>query len=177
MKACSPSLALIHVAAATIPGHHLRTLIARRDGTLLRRLYWSHSLSLGWHEYCVRWAAEAAPEGRAEASLLEGWRFTDCWSGAVQLCYLAGTLTEEEALEMLQQGLGETPEQARSILAWSTLEPLDHLNAVVGAHDIERLRDEMQSRPGFDLASFHTRLLGYGHTPIALVREELLRAK
>jgi hypothetical protein len=177
VKACSPSLALIHVAAGTIPGQHLRTLIARRDGTLLRRLYWSHSASVGWHEYCVRWAAEATPETRAELSLLEGWRFTDCWSGAVQLCYLAGTLTEEEALEMLQQGLGETPERARSILAWSTLEPLYHLNAVVGAHDIERLRDEMQSKPGFDLACFHTRLLGYGHTPIALVREELLRAK
>jgi hypothetical protein len=178
-KACSPPLAQIQVAAGTIPGNHLRTLIARRDGTLLRRLYWSHSTSAGWHEYCVRWAAEATPETRAELPLLEGWRFMDCWSGAVQLCYLAGTLTEDEALEMLQQGLGETPERARSVLGWSTLEPLYHLNAVLGAQDLSGLRDEMKSKLGasFDLARFHTQVLGYGHTPIALVREELLRAK
>ncbi len=174
-KACSPGLAFINVAAETIPGRHLATLVARRDGTLLRRLYWSHSLSEGWREYCVRWAADGAPE----ASLLEGWRFMDCWTGAVQLCHLSGTLTEDEALEMLQQGLGETPERARSLLAWSTLQPLFHLNAVVGARDIERLRDEMKSKlgAGFDLARFHTTLLGYGHTPLALLREDMLRAK
>ncbi|HVE40951.1 MAG TPA: DUF885 family protein [Planctomycetota bacterium] len=178
-KECRPGLAFVNVAAETIPGRHLQALINRRDGTLLRRLYWSHSLSEGWREYCARWAVDAAAEARDEASLLEGWRFMDCWTGAVQLCHLAGTLTEDEALEMLQQGLGETPERARSLLAWSTLEPLYHLNAVVGARDIERLRDEMKSTlgAGFDLARFHTALLGYGHTPVALLREEMLRAK
>ena len=80
---------------------------------------------------------------------------------------------------MLQQGLGETPERSRSVLGWSTLEPLYHLNAVLGAQDLSGLRDEMKSKlgAGFDLARFHTQVLGYGHTPIALVREELLRAK
>jgi hypothetical protein len=178
-KPCSSALALINVAAETIPGRHLQTLVARRDGSLLRRLYWSHSLSEGWREYCARWAVDAAPEARAEASLLEGWRFTECWTGALQLCYLAGTVTEEEALEMLQQGLGETAERARSILAWSTLEPLYHPSAVLGALDIERFREELKSKlhASFDLARFHTTLLGYGHTPIALVREDMLRAK
>jgi hypothetical protein len=178
-KDCSPSLALINVAAQTIPGRHLRTLVARRDGTLLRRLYWSHSLSEGWHEYCVRWMLEAAPECRAEAPLLEGWHFMDCWTGAVELCYLAGTLTEDEALQMLQQGLGESPERARTRLAWATLEPLFNVNAILGAQDILGLRGDMEKKLGssFELAPFHTKLLGYGHTPIALIREELLRAK
>jgi hypothetical protein len=176
-KECSPSLALINVAAETIPGRHLRMLLARRDGTLIRRLYWSHALAEGWHEYCVRWAVETAPESRVEAPLLEGWRFMDCWAGAVQMCYLAGTLTEEEALEMLQQGLGEEPDRARTLLAWSTLHPMFHVNSVLGEQDIRRLRGELESAQGagFDLARFHGRLLGYGHTPIALIREELLR--
>ena len=177
-KDCSPSLAFVNVAAETFPGSHLQTLLARRDGTLLRRIYWSHALSQGWREYCVRWAAETAPESRIERPLLEGWRFSDCWTGAVQLCYLAGTLTEDEALEMLQQGLGETAERARTLLAWSTLSPMHSVSAVLGDQDIVRLRGELEATLGatFDLGRFHTRLLGYGHTPIALIREEMRRA-
>jgi hypothetical protein len=178
-KACSSALALVNVAAETYPGRHLRTLLSRRDGTLLRRLYWSHSLPEGWYEYSRRWAVETAPECRADAALLEAWRFMDCWSGAVQLCYLAGTLTQEEALQMLEQGLGETAEGAQSQLAWSTLGSLYHASGLLGDLDLTRLEGELETKLGsaFDRRQFHTRLLGYGHTPIALVREEMLRAK
>ena len=52
------------------------------------------------------------------------------------------------------------------------------VSAVLGDQDIVRLRGELEATLGatFDLGRFHTRLLGYGHTPIALIREEMRRA-
>jgi len=174
---CSSSQAFLSVAGEAIPGRHLQNLLARRDGTLLRRLYWSWGTSEGWREYSIRWALDTLPDGDAERSVLDGVRFRQCWSGAVELCYLAGTLTEAEALEMLQGGLGDPKEDAEMQLAWATLEPLFSFSGILGERDIVALREETKAKQGaaFDLKRFHTRLMGYGHTPVALLREEMLR--
>lgn len=176
-SSCAPGTALLAVMGETFPGRHLQTLLSRRDGTLIRRLYWSDSTAEGWPEYCRRWAVGVAPSDGYDRSYPEGLRYLQGWTGAVEICYLAGTLTEHEALEMIRGGLDRSEEQAKSEIAWWTLDPLFSVNRMLGEEDLTKLRNELQAKQGaaFDLKRFHTRLLGYGHTPVALIREELLR--
>ncbi|MBI3856626.1 MAG: DUF885 family protein [Planctomycetes bacterium] len=174
---CSPESALFSTMGETYPGRHLHAVLSRRDGTLMRRIYSSSTLSEGWSEYSRRWALEREPAGSFHRAAMDGFRHTQGFAGAVEICFLSGTLSESEALTMLQAGNEEAEESARSRLGWASLEPLVTTHSVLGEHDLVALRVELQTKLGarFDLKRFHTRVLGYGHTPVALIREELLR--
>jgi hypothetical protein len=174
---CAADVAQIALMGETIPGRHLQTLLARRDAGLIRRLYWSHSTSEGWVEYCRRWALTIAPAGGYDLKYSEGFRFVAGWCNAVELGCLSGSLTESEAIQFLQGGLGYSEDQAQDVIGWATLAPLYHAGQWLGEEDLTRLRETVAGKMGkdFDLAQFHTRVLGYAHTPVALIREEMLR--
>src|SRR6185295_5377865 len=116
-QSCSPGTALIALLGETIPGRHLQNLIARRDASLIRRLYWSSSTAEGWIEYCRRWAVTVAPANGFDLKYSEGLRFVEGWCNAVELCYLSGAITEFEAIQFLQGGLGYTEEEAKRVIA------------------------------------------------------------
>jgi hypothetical protein len=174
---CSPETALISLFGETYPGRYLHGLYSRRDASRFQRIYSSFSLQEGWREYCRRWAVEPEPSPGNQRASADGYRYILGFLGAVELCYLSGTLTESEALRMMIFGIGETEGSAKGRLAWATMEPLYTTQALLGEHDLTALREELKTKLGgrFDLKAFHTRLLGYGQTPTALIREEMLR--
>lgn len=174
---CAPTSAQICTMAETFPGRHLHDLLSRGSGTAARRLYPSHMLSEGWRAYCHRWAVQNVPNSAYDAIYSDGTRFSQAWSAAVEICFLSGAVSEDEAVDLLSSGTGEGTEDARARLAWGFLEPLWSAGAVLGERDLVELRNEMQTKLGarFDLKRFHTSVLATGRAPIALVREELLR--
>lgn len=176
-KSCSPDTALVALTGEAFPGRHVQTLLSRRDASLMRRIYWSSSTPEGWAAYGLRWGMTVAPANGFDLKYLEGSRYAEAWCNAVELCYLSGTMTEFEAIEFLRGALGYTEEEARNEIAWATLAPLFSIGRSLGQEDITRLREGIAGMLGdrFDLSRFHTRLLGYGRTPVALIREEMLR--
>jgi hypothetical protein len=175
-SACSKTIAQVNVLAEIFPGRHLHDLLSRR-APLVRKTCGTLSLGEGWRERCVQWALEVLPGTASESTLLEGHRFTRCWTAAVETCFLSGALTEFQAVEMLMAGLAGSEDEARERLAWAMLNPAYWASGILGERDIAVVLAEQQTRLGaaFDLKRFHTRLLGYGQTPIALIREDLRR--
>lgn len=173
---CSPEGMLIAVMSETYPGRHLHTMLSRRDATVMQRLYSSVRHAEGWREYCRRWALESEPPVSYHRASADGHRYFQGFIGAVQICYLSGTLTEQESLTILVAGIGQSEESARAHLAEATLEPLYGTQSLLGEHDLTALRGELRSKPGgrFDLKAFHARILGSGQTPVALLREAML---
>jgi uncharacterized protein (DUF885 family) len=64
---------------------------------------------------------------------------------------------------------------ARSEVARYTMTPTQPFSYLVGALELERLRDATQARLGeaFKLRHFHDRVLSYGHMPPTLVRRAI----
>ncbi len=174
---CSPENSLINVIGESYPGRHLHDVYSRREASSMQRIYSTYTLQEGWREYCRRWAIEREPTPSNHRAWADGYRFIEGFNGAVQLCYLSGTLTEHEAIRFMIFGTGETEETARSRLAWATMEPLYATQALLGEHDLTALREELKATQGarFDLKVFHARVMGSGQTPIALIREQMLR--
>ncbi|MGH7149627.1 MAG: DUF885 family protein, partial [Planctomycetota bacterium] len=160
------------------PGHHASLLVSRDKASLLRRLYPSSWTQEGWASYCEQLALEEglAREG-AVSTYLRLARAALAWGALVELAYVAGGVSAEEAVEaFVRWSAGEQDSgEARRELAFATGYPLASLGYLAGEREILELRDALRARLGarFGLKEFHDRFLAKGHTPVSQIAWEL----
>jgi hypothetical protein len=82
-----------------------------------------------------------------------------------------GRISLDEAASFYQERVGMVPAAARAEAVKSSMFPGTALMYLIGTDAIRQLRRDLAARPGFELRTFHDRLLSYGSVPVAVIAE------
>ena len=160
------------------PGHHFQVSIAREAGGLpfYRRAGGFSAFNEGWALYAERVAADdldvyaGDPLGRV--GYLQSYLFR-----AVRLVVDTGLhakrWSREQAIAYMAEEAGEPLDSAASEIDRYCVSMGQACSYKLGQTFIARLRDEAEVRPGFDLKTWHDRVLLNGSVPLAVL-EDLL---
>ncbi|MFN3669814.1 MAG: DUF885 domain-containing protein [Brevundimonas sp.] len=162
------------------PGHHFQITVAREAGSLpiYRRIAGNSAYNEGWALYAERVAADdldvyaGNPLGRV--GYLQSYLFR-----AVRLVVDTGLhhkrWSRDQAIRYMIEECGEPPESAEKEIDRYCVSIGQACSYKLGQTVIARLRAEAEARPGFDLKTFHDRVLLNGSVPLAVL-EDLMRA-
>lgn len=154
------------------PGHHLQFVTANHlhADNMTRSIHASASLYEGWALYCEDLMQEHGfldkPEHRFMMLRDRLWRALRV---IIDVKIHTEQLSLDEAVQLMVDELGFGKQQAKGELAWYTGAPTVPLCYATGYALIKAVREFEESRPGFDLKSFHDRLLGQGSIALPLV--------
>jgi uncharacterized protein (DUF885 family) len=160
------------------PGHHLQITIAREAGTLpvYRRIAGNSAYNEGWALYAERVAADdldvyaGNPLGRV--GYLQSYLFR-----AVRLVVDTGLhhkrWTRDQAIQYMIEECGEPAGSAEKEIDRYCVSIGQACSYKLGQTVIERLRQEAEGQPGFDLKAWHDRVLLNGSVPLAVLEAQL----
>lgn len=161
------------------PGHHFQVTVAREAGSLpiYRRVAGNSAFNEGWALYAERVAADdldvyaGNPLGRV--GYLQSYLFR-----AVRLVVDTGLhhkrWSRDQAIRYMIDECGEPPESAEKEIDRYCVSIGQACSYKLGQTVIARLRAEAEAKPGFDLKTFHDRVLLNGSVPLAVL-EGLMR--
>ncbi len=156
------------------PGHHFQISVAREAGSLpiYRRTGGFSAFNEGWALYSERVAAddlnmyEGKPLGRI--GYLQAYLFR-----AVRLVVDTGLhekrWSREQAIAYMIAEAATPPNAAQSEVDRYIVWPGQACSYKLGQTVIERLRQEAEAKPGFDIKAFHDRMLLNGSVPLAVL--------
>lgn len=159
------------------PGHYVHFLHAAKVMSPIRKVFGSYSFVEGWAHYCEQMMVEEGYRGESHLQ-----RFGQLSEALLRNCrYVAsilmhtGRMTLEEATRFFMENgfMEELPAQKEAIRG--TFDP-GYLNYNLGKLMLLKLREDVRAweGPGFNLKSFHDRVLALGYPPVPLVRRHLL---
>jgi uncharacterized protein (DUF885 family) len=165
-------------AHEAMPGHYLQLSIARRHPDFVRKIQSSGVFAEGWAFYGEELFVQMGLYGDD----LDARYFTAQWErvrGAraiVDPNLASGAWTFDQAVQFFVHQTGFSPEQAKAAISGIALNPGYVIAYTAGRRQIETLLPEYWAKAGANasLHDFHTRLLCYGTSPLAIVGPELL---
>ncbi len=162
------------------PGHHFQVTVAREAGTLpiYRRTAGNSAYNEGWALYAERVAADDlnvyADDPLGRVGYLQSYLFR-----AVRLVVDTGLhhkrWSRDQAIQYMVDACGEPPGSAEKEIDRYCVWPGQACSYKLGQTVIARLRTEAEARPGFDLKTWHDRVLLNGSVPLTVL-EQLLAA-
>jgi uncharacterized protein (DUF885 family) len=84
-----------------------------------------------------------------------------------------GKLSLDQAVAFYRERVGMTSAAAKSEAVKNSMFPGTALMYLMGTDTIRQLRDDLSALPGFELQTFHDRLLSYGSVPVALIADQM----
>ncbi len=165
----SIDLTCVHEA---FPGHHLQFVTANQnpENSLPRMLNASATLYEGWALYCEDMMQEQGfldkPEHRFIMLRDRMWRALRVM---IDVELHTRNLSIDDAAQRMCDELGFSIDQAKADLNWYSQSPTVPMGYATGWAMIRALREIEQSRPNFNLKSFHNRLLSVGSCALPLV--------
>lgn len=168
---CRVSIDLTCVHEA-FPGHHLQFVTANRNpaSSLPRMLNASSTLYEGWALYCEDLMQEQGflnqPGHRLMMLHDRLWRALRVMLDVELHCRGLGV---DAAAQRMCRELGFTIDEARGDLAWYIQNPGVPMGYATGWALIRALRDQQSQLAGFDLKTFHNRLLSVGSCALPMV--------
>jgi uncharacterized protein (DUF885 family) len=170
------SAAALASAAAhhAYPGHHVQRLYQSGNPRPLRRHFGTRIFDEGWACYAEELLRESGVDAELEL-WLRARRLRRAAGLAIDVGLHTGRFGIPEALELLEARAGLTPAEARDEVDAVLARPGRHLGQLA-LYAILELREGLRIREGdgFELASFHERLLLAGSLPPPLMREAVL---
>jgi hypothetical protein len=160
------------------PGHHLQMTSVNRIPSLTRRAIRSPVMIEGWGLYTEQLMADVGYYDDAARLAQLAMRLLRALRIVLDMELQSGELTYEAAVERAVSVARLEESTARSEVARYTMTPTQPFSYLVGALELERLRDASQARLGdaFRLRRFHDRVLSYGHMPPTLVARAITAA-
>ncbi len=163
------------------PGHHLQFVTANFNPvarTFPRLLNPSATMYEGWALYCEQMMREQGFLDKPEHEFIllrdRLWRAMRIMID-VEIHTRGATLAE--ASERMQRQLGFPASQAMADVTWYSRSPTVPLGYATGWSLINAARDHCRARdPGFDLRTFHDRLLSGGSIALSLVLRRVFGA-
>ncbi len=165
------------------PGHHLQFCHAARTGSRTRRVIGTPVFWEGWALYCESICSEIGGgqpglwghgDDELQMYVLRGqlWR---AYRVMIDVGLHCRGMSVNQAVDLLQKGVGFTREEAESEVRRYTGSPTYPLTYLLGYHAFRRLRDEAERRVGsaFSAPAFHERLLSHGSIPLGYLHERL----
>ena len=159
------------------PGHHLQFSIANGTpaaATLPRLMNESSVFYEGWALYCEQLMQEQGfLNSKAHRFVMLKDRLWRALRVIIDVKTQTGTLTYDEAADVMVRELHFPREQACGDLNWYSQSPSVPMGYALGWSIINRLRDQEQKRRGskFNLCEFHDKLLSAGSISLPLVEK------
>jgi uncharacterized protein (DUF885 family) len=159
------------------PGHHLQFSIANctpAAATLPRLMNESSVFYEGWALYCEQLMQEQGfLKTKAHRFVMLKDRLWRALRIIIDVKTQTGTLTYDEAADLMVRELHFPREQACGDLNWYSQSPSVPMGYALGWSIINRLRDQEKKRLGsaFNLCAFHDKLLSAGSISLPLVEK------
>jgi len=169
---CSIDLTCAHEA---FPGHHLQFVLANRAnaGRLTRLLNESASLYEGWALYSEQLVIEQGGLSRDEHRVMmlrdRLWR---CLRIIIDVGLQTGSLSLQQAQELLQNEPGFDTDQAAGEISWYSSAPATPLCYATGCEMILAAREQIAGDDSTGLKAFHDALLSQGSIALPLVLQQ-----
>lgn len=179
-----------------IPGHFVQLYYGKREPSKIRKFLANGAFVEGWAVYAEKvmvdagyagigpsadaerpadiakrtWTVMNDPELRAKAIALHGLKFylRSVTNAILDHSVHAGTMTEQEAVDLLVQRSFQQEGEARSKWVRAQVTSTQLSTYFVGAQAWHRLRNAEQARrgPSFELKAFHDEALSHGAPPV-----------
>ncbi|MFQ6604963.1 MAG: DUF885 domain-containing protein [Fidelibacterota bacterium] len=161
-----------------LPGHYVQLYYAGRHPSLVRSIFSSGVMIEGWAHYAEGMMIEAGfGEGDPRYALIEKkWKLRGIANAIIDQKTHAGTLTEEEALDLMIQETFQEEAEAKGKWRRAQLTATQLSTYFAGnmlMWDLRRDYEEIMG-PEFSLRAFHENLLAQGSLPVRFLRQIML---
>jgi hypothetical protein len=175
---------LNHVVHHGALGHHVQNWHAFRAQSRIGRMaavdcasriamLCGGTMAEGWACYATELMDEVGFLTPLESFAERHTRLRMAARALVDIRLHTGRLSLDQAAAFYRERVGMAPAAAKSEAVKNSMFPGTALMYLMGTDTIRQLRDELSSRPGFELKTFHDRLLSYGSVPVALAAEQM----
>jgi uncharacterized protein (DUF885 family) len=174
-------LLTIHEA---VPGHYLQLAYANRSESLVRAIFWSGVFAEGWAVYITQVMVDAGYGADDPALMLVHWKFflRAIINTLIDLRIHAGSMTEEEAMELMVTGGFQ--EEGEAVNKWdrARLSSTQLCEYFLGSVGMDELEAEARRRAAADGREFVYRpflesVLAHGSPSIPVIRDVLFPAE
>jgi len=160
-----------------IPGHYTQLVHANRVPSKVKALFGNGAMVEGWAVYGERMMIESGYGASPEMTLMWGkWHLRSVTNTVLDYSVHVLGMEQPEALDLLVRQAFQTESEAREKWRRVQLTSVQLTSYFSGYSEIFALREQLKSRPGFDLKGFHEQFLSFGSAPVRLIAAEMLKA-
>ncbi len=157
------------------PGHHLQSILAFKNPSLVRTLSAATETIEGWAHYCEEYMRDVGFNNTSETRFVQ--TLDEIWRAAriiIDIKLHFGKMSFNEAVRFLMKEAGMERENAIAEVKRYTKSPSYQLSYLIGKHLIKKLKREIQEKMGEKYSDkfFHEVILDAGSIPIRYLREE-----
>jgi uncharacterized protein (DUF885 family) len=158
-----------------IPGHYTQLVHANRAPSKVKALFGNGAMVEGWAVYGERMMIESGYGASPEMTLMWGkWHLRSVTNTVLDYSVHVLGMSEAEALDLLVRQAFQTEREAKEKWRRVQLTSVQLTSYFSGYSEIFALREQLKSRPGFNLKAFHEQFLSYGNAPVRLIAAEML---
>lgn len=157
------------------PGHHLQSVLALKNPSLVRTLSEATETIEGWAHYCEEYMRDVGFNNRPETRFIQ--TLDEIWRAAriiIDIKLHFGEMSFKEAVDFLIKEVGMEKENAIAEVKRYTKSPSYPLSYLIGKYLIKKLKREVQEKMGerYSDKFFHEIILNAGSIPIKYLKEE-----
>jgi len=157
------------------PGHHLQSILAFKNPSLVRTLSGATETIEGWAHYCEEYMRDVGFNNTSETRFVQTQ--DEIWRAAriiIDIKLHFGKMSFNEAVRFLIKEVGMERENAIAEVKRYTKNPSYQLSYLIGKYLIKKLKREIQEKMGEKYSDkfFHEVILNAGSIPIKYLREE-----
>lgn len=157
-----------------IPGHYTQLVYANQAPSKVKALFGSGSMVEGWAVYGERVMIESGYGASPEMTLMWGkWHLRSVTNTILDYSVHVLGMGEKDALDLLTRQAFQTEREATEKWRRVQLTSVQLTSYFSGYSEIFALREQLKSRPGFNLKAFHEKFLSYGSAPVRLIAAEM----
>ncbi len=160
-----------------IPGHYTQLVHANRAPSKVKALFGNGAMVEGWAVYGERMMIESGYGASPEMTLMWGkWHLRSVTNTVLDYSVHVLGMSEADATDLLVRQAFQTEREAKEKWRRVQLTSVQLTSYFSGYSEIFALREQLKSRPGFNLKAFHEQFLSYGNAPVRLIAAEMLKA-
>ena len=157
------------------PGHHLQSILAFKNPSLVRTLSGATEMIEGWAHYCEEYMRDVGFNNTSEVRFIQ--TLDEIWRAAriiIDIKLHFGKMSFNEAVRFLMEEAGMERKNAIAEVKRYTKNPSYQLSYLIGKYLIKKLKREIQEKMGEKYSDkfFHEVILNAGSIPIKYLREE-----
>ncbi|WP_457418975.1 DUF885 domain-containing protein [Roseateles sp. P5_E7] len=160
-----------------VPGHYTQLVYANQAPSKVKALFGNGAMIEGWAVYGERVMIESGYGASPEMTLMWGkWHLRSVTNTILDYSVHVLGMSEKDALDLLVRQAFQTEREAKEKWRRVQLTSVQLTSYFSGYSEIVALREQLKSKPGFQLKEFHEKFLSYGSAPVRLIGAEILKA-
>ncbi|GAB1449850.1 DUF885 domain-containing protein [Bacteroidota bacterium] len=151
-----------------IPGHYAQLVYANKSPSLIKSVFGNGAMIEGWAVYSERAMMDAGyGNGQPEMKLFYSkWHLRTVCNTILDYSIHCLNWNKDQALDLLVRQAFQQEAEAQGKWKRATLSQVQLCSYFAGYSEIMALKQELESKPGFNLKAFHEKLLSFGSAPV-----------